>query len=117
MDKKSLAQLATDIGALIYAYAASVNHNTLKAQVDFTFTDLFKTKDEILPVRCQNIHDAGTANLVALAPFGITAPILASLQTTIIAYKLKVPTPRNAAADKKTIRSTKRIYLQQQTSY
>ncbi len=102
--KKSLAQLGTDVGALIYAYASSINDNTLKAQVNFSFSDLLASKDELLPVRCQNIHDAGTAHLAALAPFGVTAPILTSLQNTIIAYKLKVPTPRNAAADKKTIR-------------
>ena len=102
--KKTLAQLGADVAAPIFAYASSINDNTLKAQVSFSFSDLLAAKDELLPVRCQNIHDAGTANLVALTPFGITAPLLASLQSTIIAYKLKVPTPRNAAADKKTVR-------------
>ena len=104
VNKKTLAQLGADVAAPIFAYASSISDNTLKAQVSFSFSDLLAAKDEILPVRCQNIHDAGTSNLVALADFGITAPLLASLQTTIIAYKLKVPTPRNAAADKKTIR-------------
>ncbi|HRH50388.1 MAG TPA: carboxypeptidase regulatory-like domain-containing protein [Panacibacter sp.] len=104
VSKKTLAQLGADVAAPIFAYASSINDNTLKAQVNFSFSDLFKAKDELLPVRCQNIHDAGTAHLLALADFGITAPLLASLQTTIIAYKLKVPTPRNAAADKITIR-------------
>lgn len=102
--KRTLAKLAADIASPIFAYAASVNDNTLKAQVNFSFTDIYEAKDELMPVRCQNIHDAGVVHLVALAPFGITAPLLASLQTAIISYKSKVPTPRNAAADKKTIR-------------
>lgn len=104
VSKKTLAQLGADVAAPIFAYASSINDNTLKEQVNFSVSDLFEAKDELLPVRCQNIHDAGTTHLLALADFGITAPLLASLQTTIIAYKLKVPTPRNAAADKKTIR-------------
>ncbi len=104
VSKKTLAQFGADVAAPIFAYASSINDNTLKEQVNFSFSDLLAAKDELLPVRCQNIHDAGVAHLLALADFGITAPLLASLQTTIIAYKLKVPTPRNAAADKKTIR-------------
>lgn len=102
--KKSLCQLAADVAAPIFAFASSSNDNTLKQEVNFSFSDLFKTKDDQLAPRCQNIHDAGTTNLAALAPFGITAAILTSLQDAIDSYQAKVPTPCNAAAQKKTIR-------------
>ena len=102
--KKTLCQLATDIAAPIFAFASASSNNTLKQEVNFSFSDLLKTKDDILAPRCQNIKDLGTANLAALAPYGLTAASLTALQTTIDGYQVKVPTPRNSAAQKKTIR-------------
>lgn len=102
--KKTLCQLAADVAAPIFAFASAGGDNKLKEQVNFSFSDLFKTKDDVLAPRCQNIKDAGTANLAALAPYGLTAASLTALQTTIDSYQVKVPTPRNSAAQKKTIR-------------
>lgn len=42
--------------------------------------------------------------MAALAPYGITAATLTAFQTTINNYQTKVPTPRNAAALKVTLR-------------
>ncbi len=102
--KKTLCQLATDVAAPIFAFASANADNTLKQEVNFSFSDLFKTKDDVLAPRCQNINDLGTANLAAMAPYGLTAASLTALQTTINGYQAKVPTPRNSAAQKKTIR-------------
>ena len=102
--KKTLCQLAADVAAPIFAFASASANNTLKQEVNFSFSDLFKTKDDILAPRCQNIKDLGTANLAALAPYGLTAASLTALQTTIDGYQAKVPTPRNSSAQKKTIR-------------
>ena len=102
--KKTLCQLAADVAAPIFAFASASANNTLKQEVNFSFSDLFKTKDDILAPRCQNFKDLGTANLAALAPYGLTAASLTALQTTIDGYQAKVPTPRNSSAQKKTIR-------------
>ena len=103
--KKTLCKLAADIAAPIFAFASSTNDNTLKQEVNFSYSDLFKSKDDQLAPRCQNIHDAGTSNLAALASYGITASTLTTFQTTIDNYQTKVPTPRNAAVLKVTIRT------------
>lgn len=73
-------------------------------EVNFSYSDLFKTKDDQLTPRCQNIHNAATTNIASLAPYGITAATVATLLTTINNYQSKVPDPRNAAAQKATIR-------------
>lgn len=111
--KKTLCQLAADIAAPIFAFASSTNDNKLKEEVDFSYSDLFKSKDDQLAPRCQNIHDAGTTNLAALAPYGITAATLTTFQTTIDNYQAKVPTPRNAAALKVTIRTNLRNLIKE----
>jgi hypothetical protein len=102
--KISLSRLATDIAASIFAFASATGNNQLKQEVNFTLTELLRTKDDVLSPRCQNIKDLGTANLGALKPYGITEAGLTALQTEIDNYQLKVPAPRNSAAQKKTIR-------------
>ena len=103
--KKTLCQLATDIAAPVFAFAAANNNNQLMQQVNFTYTTLFRSKDDELAPRCQNIHDAAQNNLASLAPYGITAATVGTLQTTINNYQSKVPDPRNAAAQKATVRA------------
>jgi hypothetical protein len=102
--KKTLCRLTTDIAAPIFAYASSTANNKLKQEVNFSYSDLLRTKDDLMAPRCQNIKDLCTANLTALKPYGITAAGLDALQTEIDNYQVKVPTPRNSAAQKKTIR-------------
>ena len=111
--KKTLCRLAADIAAPIFAFASAGSNNQLKQEVNFSFSDLLKTKDDILAPRCQNIKDVGTANLAALAPYGLTAANLTALQTTIDGYQAKVPTPRNSAAQKKTIRENLKKLIQE----
>jgi hypothetical protein len=114
--KKTLCQLTADVAAPISAFASARGDNKLKQEVNFSFSDLFKTKDDMLAPRCQNIKDAGTANLAALASYGLTAASLTALQTTIDSYQVKVPTPRNSVAQKKTIRENlKKLILEAST--
>lgn len=100
--KKNLSQAAADLAALVYAYAVSINNNTLKQEVNYAYSDFYRIKDDLLAPTAKNVHDAATANLVALAPYGVTAPMLAALLTTIQNYGTAVPTPRNAKALKST---------------
>lgn len=102
--RKILCQLATDTAAPIFAFASSNNNNQLMQEVNFTYSDLFKTKDDQLAPRCQNIVEAAKNNVAALAAYGITATSIDTLQTTINNYQSKVPDPRNAAALKTTVR-------------
>lgn len=102
--KRTLCRLTTDIAAPIFAFASATSNNTLKQEVNFSYTDLLKTKDDLMAPRCQNIKDLGIENKLALEPYGITEAGLIALQTEIDNYQVKVPTPRNSAAQKKTLR-------------
>lgn len=105
-DKKvlrdSLCQQGADIAAVVYAYAASTGNNTLKEAMAFSKSDLRNMRDDQLAPSCNNIHDAASTNLVALAPYGITAAMLTSFNTLITNYSAAVPKPRNATSLRKT---------------
>ena len=103
--KKTLCQLAADIAAPIVAYAAATKNNKLLKEINFTHSNLIRTKDDQLAPRCQNIYDAAKANEAALKDYGITATTADTLLTTINNYQAKVPDPRNAAAQKATVRA------------
>jgi hypothetical protein len=103
--RKTLCRLAADIAAPIVAYAAATKNNKLLGEVNFTHSDLIRTKDDQLAPRCQNIYDAAKANEGALKDYGITATTLDTLLTTMDNYQAKVPDPRNATAQKATIRT------------
>lgn len=94
--KQNLSRIASAVAGAIYAYAAATDNNTLKQEVKFTNSDLLRTKDAMLAPRCQNIHDLGTANLAALADYGINAARLTELQNAIDAYAESAPKPRAA---------------------
>lgn len=103
--KKTLCRLAADIAAAITAYAVATKNNKLSEEVNFTHSDLIRTKDDQLPPRCKNIYDAAKANEAALADYGISSTTAGTLLTAISNYQAKVPDPRNAAAQKATIRT------------
>lgn len=103
--KKSLCQLAADVAAPITAYASATSNNKLLKEVNYNHSDLIRTKDDQLAPRCQNIFDAAKANLSELAAYGISPATLDTFQTAINNYQSKVPDPRNAAAQKVTIRA------------
>lgn len=94
--KEKLAQQAAAIAAAVFAYASSVSNHTLKEQVRFSQRKLLRIKDELVAPTCLNIHNAASANLVSLAPYGITAATLTSFNSAITNYKANVPSPRNA---------------------
>ena len=71
-------------------------------EVDFPVSRLMRLRDELTAPNCQNIHDKGTANLAALADYGITAQMLADLQDLIDRYSADTPKPRSAISSRKT---------------
>ena len=100
--KQILSQLAADIAGVICAYASANSNNTLKQEMNLPVSKLLRTRDNELATRCQNIHDKGTANLVALTDYGITTALLANLQTAITNYSAETPKPRTALSGRKT---------------
>jgi len=102
--KKTLCKVAADLAAPILAYAAKTENHTLKEQVNFSYTDLYKAKDDELPKFVKNIHKAGSEHLPKLAKYGITPPVLVLFETAMSTYENIIPDPGNAAVNRKTLR-------------
>jgi hypothetical protein len=102
--KTNLCRLAADIGASVYAFAVANHNRQLQQEVNFSFSDLLRTKDDILAPRVQNIKDLANVNLPDLLSYGLTDASLDAFQSAIDDYQQKVPAPRNSVAHKATIR-------------
>ena len=101
--KDTLVNLAATVSGKVVGYATVVNNGELLNAVNYSHSQLDKTRDELLGQRCQNIHDQANAHLAALVAYDITAPMLATLQAAIDAYVAKTPEPRVAKAAKKAV--------------
>ena len=99
--KAKLCEKAAQQAALIYAYAATIGNETLKAQVDFSKSALARLRAEELAPHCRNIHAAGLANLAALTDYGVTTGTLAALQIGIDDFAQAALNPRAASDDRK----------------
>jgi Carboxypeptidase regulatory-like domain len=99
--KKSLCQTAASHAAALFALAASLGDEELKAKAKMAASDLFKLKDDELTVKMQNLSADITANQAGLVAYGITPAMLTAFNTLITAYSNAVPSPRNAASIRK----------------
>ncbi len=104
MDKTQVRQIATDlalqVSAAVFSYAAATSNNTLKEQVNFTATGFKKMRDEMVVPNCNNIHNIATTHLASLAPYGLTTTVLSDLADATQAYADIIATPRNAVAQR-----------------
>jgi multidrug efflux pump subunit AcrA (membrane-fusion protein) len=101
--KQALCRQAANIAGAIFAFAATTSNNELKQQMNVSPSKLLKTSDNQLAARCQHIHDAGIANLEALADYGINPALLTALQNAIRDYADTAPKTRTARSHRKAI--------------
>lgn len=104
--RKSLTDQAIQIAAAVFSFAASTNNNALKEQVKFTNTDFKSMRDEMIVPNCNIINTAATANLVALATYGITNTILNNFQDAMEDYANAIALPRNAVTQRSSYTAT-----------
>jgi len=83
-----------DIASRLMAMSINTNNTSLQALIDYTKTDLVKSTDSNLISICQVIHDNANLHLTALAPYGVTPAIVATLQTSINSFSAAIPKAR-----------------------
>jgi len=83
-----------DIARRGVALAVNTNNAALKALLDYTDSDFAKSSDSNLVSICQVIRDTANTNVTALAPYGVTAAMIATLQTTINSFSAAIPKVR-----------------------
>jgi len=89
------------IGGAVYAYATSINNQTLKDAVNYTATDLSKVRDTLAAERCRVILDEANDVAANLINFGISAQQLLDYEQLIIAFETLLVAPRMAIVTKK----------------
>lgn len=110
MDKTQVRKAATDlalqVSAAVFSYAAATSNNTLKEQVNFTASDFRNMRDEMVVPNCNNIHNLANTHLASLATYGITTTVLSDLADATEAYADIIATPRNAVAQRSSYSDT-----------
>jgi hypothetical protein len=111
--KQELCRQASNVAGVIFAFASTTSNNELKQQMNVSLSKLLKMKDNQLVARCRNIHDAGAANIDALADYGIKPARLSALQNAIDEYSATAPKPRTARSHGKAITGSQRELFKQ----
>jgi len=84
------------IAAAVQAYASVEGNNTLGGLVDYSASDLRRSRDTVLSDRLDVIHDAANDNLAALTDYGVVGADLTAFEALIAAYNDQVQDPRTA---------------------
>ncbi len=92
----AMSGLAFKCATAAFAYANSVDNNTLAAQVKFTRSQFDSFKKEEVDDICQGIHDVVNANAAVVTPYGITPVDITDLQTATDLYRASIQAPRQA---------------------
>lgn len=100
VSKKDLCETAEKVAKNIRAYAKETNNEPLRAEVDYSYSDLFRRRDDQVAQHCQLIHDKGEENLDALKDYGVTQGKLDTLQSAIDNYTAQITAPRTARANR-----------------
>lgn len=98
--RKEMTALALKCANATLAFANSTNNNTLAALVNFSESQLNRTKKEDVDDVCQGIHDATDANSAGAINFGVVASDITDLQAAIDLYRTASQNPRQAIISK-----------------
>lgn len=99
-DKETAAKDAIDIALGLAgptkSYARSINSNDLYNSLNYSKTELQRSRDNELPNILLGMRDIIQSNIANLADFGITATDISALTTAVAAYNILNAAPRTA---------------------
>ena len=99
--ESALINSALIISKPMVAFANVTNDPQLRQEVDYSEDTLKRSSDEDLQARCTIIKEKAAAHAAGLTPYGVTAPMIASLGTALTDYQAVSTGPRSAEAVKK----------------
>ena len=98
--RKEMTTLALKCANATLAFANSIHNNTLAALVNYSESQLNRTKKEDIDDVCQAIHDATDSNIAGASNFGATPTDVTDLQAAIDLYRIASQNPRQAIISK-----------------
>ena len=98
--KKEATNKAMEIAATVFAYASSTTNNTLKDKINYSATDLRRSRDTILLDQLHVIHDTAKDELANLGDYGLEVNDLTKLLALISAFEQLMYEPRVALTDR-----------------
>lgn len=84
--KQNLGELAVEVSGAVVAYAVKNKNNELRMAVDYSVSDIIRTKDADAIHVCRIILEKAQSQLTGLIHYGVNASKLNSLQASINAY-------------------------------
>lgn len=99
--KRQLATSAAIVARVVTSYAMDLEDYVLVGEVDYSETELYKYRDEIIHAHCQIIFNRAQAHDTAMLDYGISTEILTDLQAAITEFEEKSAAPTLARAAKK----------------
>ncbi len=92
--KTNLAKLGGSIAGVVSAYAVEIGDEVLEGEMKITESDILKATG-MRPVElCTLIYDRASANMPALADYGVTPAVLTTLQNSYLDFGGKEPQPK-----------------------
>lgn len=111
--QQQLIELIYQVASALYVMATRAGDPVLAEKVNYTETDLLKTRDHQLVTLCTGIAELATRHLSNLASFGITDSELEELQLVIQQFSESLPIMRVSVSERKaTNEKLKELFVQ-----
>ena len=99
--REAVTNATLNISRRMVAYATNVGDSELMDEIDYNESDLDKSADTTLRDKCQIVHDKALEKLEYFNEYGITKPMIESLQQDINKFKDHIPETRLKITNKK----------------
>jgi hypothetical protein len=100
--KEAAITKGLEVSTAVFAFASVNNDNTLKAKVNYSPSELRRSRDTVLIDRLQVIHNEASAAVAVMVGYGIDGADLTELQGLINTYENLVEEPRAALTNRAT---------------
>ena len=99
--RNNVVVIGGDVVRRLSAYATISNNDSLFQEIRISDGELLRLSDEALKDTIQLIYDRGLSNITTASAYGITAPLLTSLQGALNAFNVSIPKPRLTIAERR----------------
>lgn len=89
--KENLCRMSSDIAGIIYAFASAYKNIVLMNEVDYSYTKLFRLREDLILPTIQNIYNAADANRSDMVDYGIDAEKINEFSQAINSFKAVLP--------------------------